>query len=61
MKIEFDPNNYTPTGVISFVTWENRELQDALRRAFHESPREELATIVIERAGIKAIFEPRNS
>ena len=60
MKIEFCPNNYTPTGVCSFASWDNKDLQEAIRKAFHESPRERITEIVIERDGIKAIFEPKN-
>lgn len=59
MKVAFAPNNYKPTGIISFASWENRDLQNAIRQAFHESPREDLVEIVIERDGIKAIFETK--
>lgn len=59
MKINFCPNNYSPCGVVSFASWENRDVQDAIRRAFNESPREEIVELVIERAGIKAVFETR--
>jgi len=60
MKITFCPNDYSPTGICSFVSWENIGLQKAIRTAFHESPRERISEIVIERNGITAIFEPSN-
>jgi len=59
MKVTYDPNNYQPCGVISFASWTNSDLLAAIRQAFHESPREQIIEIVIEREGIKAIFEPR--
>lgn len=59
MKVTFDPNNYQPTGTIAFASWENKDLQKAIRQMFHESPREEIVEIVVEREGIKAIFEYR--
>lgn len=57
MKINFAPNNYSPTGVVSFASWDNAELKEAIRKAFNESPRERITEIVIERDGIKAVFE----
>jgi hypothetical protein len=59
VKINFCPSNYEPAGVVSFVPWSNRELQEAFRRAFNESPREQIVELVIERAGVKAVFETR--
>ena len=61
MKVTFCPTNYQPSGSISFITWSNPELHEAIRRAFHESPRERLVEIIIERDGIKAVFELSNS
>lgn len=59
MKITFAPNNYSPAGTVSFASWENSDLQAAIRQAFHESERENITEIVIERDGIKAVFETR--
>jgi len=59
MKVNFAPNNYHPTGVISFASWDNSDLRDAIRQAFHVSPQEQIVEIVVEREGIKAIFEKR--
>ena len=59
MNVVFAPNNYQPTGTISFASWENEDLQNAVRQVFHESPRERIIEIVVEREGIKAIFEQR--
>lgn len=59
MKVNYQPNNYQPTGTISFASWENKDLQNAIRQAFHESPRERIVEIVVEREGIKAIFETK--
>ena len=59
MKIKFLPSNYSPTGIVSFASWDNHDLQEAIRRAFNESPREQIVEIIIERDGIKAVFEPR--
>ena len=61
MKITFDPSNYSPTGVVSFASWENKDLQAAIRKAFNESERENIVEIVIDRQGIKALFETRAS
>jgi len=61
MKIHFDPNNGAPTGVVSFASWENRDLQEALRKAFNESPREQITEIWINRDGIKAVFESKDA
>lgn len=61
MQINFLPNNNEKaTGVCSVVRWTSRELQDAIRHAFHESPREQIVRIDIERDGITAYFEKRN-
>ena len=61
MKISFNPNtDYAPAGTVSFVSWQDRNLQDAIRKAFRESPREEIVELVVESNGIKAVFEPRN-
>ena len=59
MKVKVEPNNYQPSGTVSFLSWTNQDLKDAIRQAFHESPRERIAEIVIEQEGIKAVFEPR--
>lgn len=61
MKINYAPNNYSPTGVVAFASWENQDLQAAIRLAFRESPREDIVELVIERDGIKAVFETRAS
>ena len=61
MKVSVLPNNYQPTGVCSFASWSNPDLLEAIRRVFGTSPREELVEIVIEREGIKAVFEYRAS
>jgi hypothetical protein len=61
MKVTFAPNNSDgPTGTVSFASWDNRDLQDAIRKAFNESPRETIVEIIVERSGIKAVFEPKN-
>ena len=59
MKVTFNPNNYQPTGLVSFASWSNGELHEAMRRLFHESSRERLVEIIVEQEGIKALFEPR--
>ena len=56
MKVSFAPSNYHPVGTIAFVSWENLDLQDAMRRLFRESPREKIVELVVDQAGIKAIF-----
>ena len=61
MKIIFCPNESKMSGVVSYASWENRDLQDAIRRAFNVSPREEIVEIEIDRAGIKAKFETVSS
>jgi hypothetical protein len=61
MKITYAPNNYSATGVVAFASWENKELQAAIRLAFRESPQEDIVEIIIERDGIKAVFETRAS
>lgn len=61
MKISFCPNNNSPSGVMSFASWENPALQAAIRQAFGESEHENITEIIIERDGIKAIFETRAS
>lgn len=60
MKISYSPNNYEPTGIVSFKAWTDPELQAAFRRAFSESPREAINEIIIERKGVKAVFEKKN-
>ena len=60
MKITFAPNNYAPDGIVSFANWENRFLQQKIREAFRESPREQITELVIDRDGIRAVFEPSN-
>jgi hypothetical protein len=62
MKINFCPN--TPSvnvGVVSYISWENSEFQDHMRKLFSESPRERLIELVIERDGIKAFFEMKKA
>lgn len=60
IKIHFDPNeNDVPTGVVSFASWEQLDLQDAIRKAFNESERENITDIYIDRRGIKALFDTR--
>lgn len=59
MKVTFTPSNYQPTGVVAFASWSNDDLRAAIRQAFHESPRERIVEIVVEREGIKAVFEQR--
>lgn len=59
MKIEFCPNE-SGSGCCSFASWENSDLQAAIRKAFNESPREQIVKIEIDRQGIKAFFETRN-
>ena len=59
MKITFDPSNYALTGVCSFASWESADLKEAIRRAFHESEREEIVEIVIDKRGVTARFEVR--
>lgn len=61
MKIDFCPHQPQGSGVCSFVTWENRDLQEALRRCFNESPREEIVLIEVTREGLKAYFNTRNA
>jgi hypothetical protein len=59
MKVSFDPSNYQPTGVVSFLSWSNQDFLNAMRAAFHESPRERIIELVVEKTGIKAVFETR--
>ena len=61
MKVSFSPNNHELSGTVSFASWSNQDLQDAIRKACHESPRERIVEIVIERDGIKAKFESQNT
>ena len=61
MKVNFNPQDYDLTGCVSFCSWSNPEIQDAIRKAFNESEREEIVEIVIDRQGIKAKFETRSS
>ena len=56
MKVNFSPSNYQPTGLVSFASWSNPDLHRAMRQLFNESPREQ---IIVERDGIKAVFETR--
>ncbi len=60
MKVSFDPGDYQPDGTIAFLSWSNSELHAALRTVFRESPRERIVEIVVERSGIKAVFEKRD-
>ena len=62
MKITFDPHDEakTKSGIISRIAWENAELQAAIRKAFHESEREQIVTLEIDREGITAVFESLN-
>lgn len=59
MKVTFAPSNYQPSGVVAFASWNNQDLIEAIRRAFRESPRENIVEIIVEREGIKAVFEAR--
>lgn len=59
MKVSFLPNNYQPTGLVSFASWSNPALHAAIRKVFSESPRENIVEIIVERDGIKAVFEQR--
>lgn len=62
MKIDFAPNNQPKrTGVASFISWDSAELRDAFRRMFHESEREEIVEVHVERNGITAWFETKNT
>ena len=61
MKVQFSPNNYELVGTVSFLSWSNPDFQNAIRKAFKEGPREQITELVIERDGIKARFEPKNS
>lgn len=57
MKVNYAPNNYQPDGTVSFLSWSNNDLIEAIRRAFCESPREQIIELVIEREGLKAVFK----
>lgn len=61
MKINWCPGDYSPSGVVSFASWDHIDLQAAIRRAFNESPRERIVEIIIEREGIKAVFETKST
>jgi hypothetical protein len=57
VKIHFAPqDDDQPSGTVSFASWNNPDLQAAIRRAFGESPREEITDIYIDRQGVKALF-----
>jgi len=57
MEVKFTPSNYEPEGIISFRSWSDSKLQQAMRELFNESERETLVELVIEREGIKAKFK----
>lgn len=57
MKVTFNPNASQMIGTVSFATWSNRDLQEAIRRAFNERPNERIVEIEIQKDGIKARFE----
>jgi len=59
MEVKWCPQE-SGSGVCSFAAWHNEDLQNAIRKAFNTSPREELVAIEIDRHGIKAFFEPLN-
>ena len=59
MQVKFIPDGLHLNGVVSFVRWTNAELQEAIQGVFHESTRERIVEIVIEREGIRAVFEKR--
>ena len=59
MKVTFSPANYQPTGIVSFASWSDHTLLDAIRESFRESPRERIVELIIECDGIKAVFEKR--
>ena len=59
MQIRFAPNE-PRAGVCSFAFWDDRDLQEALRKAFHTSPREELTQVDVARDGVWAYFESRD-
>lgn len=62
MTVKFDPSSDAVlTGIVSFCSWQNKDFQEAVRRMFHESPRERIVEIQIGRDGIKAKFEMQNS
>ena len=62
MKIHFAPTDTDgPTGVVSFASWNNRDLQGAIRQAFCESSREQIVELWIAREGIKAVFQRRDA
>lgn len=63
MKIvkNFNGNQEAPTGTVSFLSWENPAFREAMEQAFNVSPREIISQVVIERDGIKAVFESKNS
>ncbi len=57
MEIKFSPNNGELIGTVSFLSWNDPVLHEAIRQAFGQSAREEIAEVWIERDGIKARFE----
>lgn len=60
MKIEFCPNA-KGSGTASYLSFTSAAFTEAIRQAFNESPREVITRIVIERDGITAFFETKNS
>lgn len=57
MEFRYDPRE-PDSGTCSFAAWSNPALQEAIRRAFRESPRETITRIDVTRDGIRAYFEP---
>ncbi len=59
MKTTFVPSGryHSPGGTISFVLWENLNLQAAIRKVFNQQPNERIVEIVVEERGITARFE----
>lgn len=60
MEIRFNPNDAV-AGTCSFAAWSSHDLQNALRQAFHESPRGELYQIDVTPEGLRAYFVTRNA
>jgi hypothetical protein len=62
IEVRFAPvEGSDKSGVVSFQSWNNQQLIDAIVRSFSTSPREQVYRIDIERDGIKAYFKPRNA
>jgi hypothetical protein len=62
MKVAWCPSeNERASGVASYASWENPDLQAAIEKAFNTSPRETITRVEINRDGIKAFFETKNA